>query len=221
MKLKKKTIHCRNTKSKAYTIKDPVRYVISTLVNGLGFQKSSDLMLENGIIPPSKNECYKIQHQILPKIEECARESCKNACNDLQYGDSLLIIHKDEEQEHEMIINDFYLPNDQECKFILLGTIHQAASGKYVTTQYLGYGVRARSEGIRKYRELNSDAPPHNVIVALYQNEKHGNAISPLLYKRDKELTSSQIKLRRLGRMREKKIEDTLNPANICEQETT
>ena len=73
------TIHCREARLKPPQIKDPVRFVVSTLVNGLGLQQSSEFLLENGIIPPKKKDCYKIQKQLLPKIEACAHESCKKA----------------------------------------------------------------------------------------------------------------------------------------------
>ena len=90
VRLKKRTVQSQNARLKAQTIKDPVRFVVSALVNGLGLQQSSEFLLENGIIPPSKKDCYKIQKLLLPKIEACARESCKKACQEMEFGDSLL-----------------------------------------------------------------------------------------------------------------------------------
>ena len=97
-------------------------------------------------------------------------------------------------------------------QFLLLATIHRAASGKYVTTQYLSKYVRARSEGIRKYRELSSDPPPNNVVIALYQKCSSGITYSPLLYKKDQLLSSTKLQLKKLRELREKSIEKSLNP---------
>lgn len=89
-RLKKRTIHCRKACNKPYEIKDAVRYVISSLLHGLGEQVSRTFLLENGILPPSRNIFYKVQKMIKPKIEKCARESCERARKAINFGDSLL-----------------------------------------------------------------------------------------------------------------------------------
>ena len=90
-RVKKRVLQCRTCKKKKPTkIADDVRYVISSLIHGLGEQVSREFCLENGILPPSKKTFYKIQRQIKPVIEARARASCAKAISELEFGDMLL-----------------------------------------------------------------------------------------------------------------------------------